>query len=105
MSTEALMRTQTDWLKEFRQNVPLSSQLKLSCGVPSGRVSSNLKHSNIHGPATVAGFGGTAATGVGPASALPGETRSHKSSVGSTLLPSKPRLVLDSSNNVQLVHV
>lgn len=100
MSTEALMRNQTDWLKEFRQTVPLSSQLKL--GGYSQTASSNLTLSQLRS-SSAPRVGTSATTG---ASVMNGETRSHlSSSTDSNLLPSKPRLVLDSSNNIQLLRL
>lgn len=74
--------------------MPLSSQLKLSGGVLPPTASSSFTPSHLHGNSTGTGVGAT-----------PGEANAKILSPGATLLPSKPRLVLDSSNNVQLVHV
>lgn len=106
VSTEELMRNQTDWLKEFRQNVPLSSQLKLTGGAHSSRTARTTPSAPAHShlrSTTGSGTGGTTAGGGAGASVM-GESHHHKLS-SSTLLPSKPKLMLDSSNSVQLVHV
>ena len=108
MSTEALMRNQTDWLKEFRQTVPLSSQLKLGAsGGYSQMASSNLTSSQLRRSSTAPRVGTSAIINdASVSSTMNGEARSHlPSSAGSNLLPSKPRLVLDSSSNVQLLRL
>ena len=107
MSTEALMRNQTDWLKEFRQTVPLSSQLKLGAsGGYSQTASSNLALSQLRSSSTAPRVGTSAINDASVSSTMNGETRSHlPSSAVSNLLPSKPRLVVDSSNNIQLLRL
>lgn len=83
-STEELVRNQTDWLKEFRQSVPLLSQLR-SVGGASGVTSSTLAPlpQPLHVPA-----------------------QSHTTQLGASFLASRrPRLILDSSDNIKLVHV
>ena len=79
-SMEELVRNQTDWLKEFRQTVPLSSQLRSNISsassVPPPPPPTTLHVAPVHG---------------------------HLGS--QSLLPSRPRLILDKSNNIQLVHL
>ena len=112
------MKTQTDWLKEFRQAVPLSSQLKLTGGArqtnghtmtaPSAIThSQHLHHGTTPGAGAGSGMGMGFGNGLGGTSV--GQSRQQRpppsSSSGSTLLPNKPKLVLDSGNGVQLVHI
>ena len=110
------MKNQTDWLKEFRQNVPLSSQLKLNGGAHQTNAHtrttlSALTHSqHLHNGT---GLGTGMGMGIGVGNALRGTSVGQSQqpqqrpppSSGSTLLPNKPKLVLESSNGVQLVHL
>lgn len=106
MSTEALMKNQTDWLKEFRQTVPLSSQLTLGASrAYSQTASSNLTSSQLRS-STAPRVCTSVINDASISSTMNGETLSHlPSSAGSNLLPTKPRLVLDSSNNIQLLRL
>lgn len=89
VSTEALLKTKTDWLRQFRETLPLSSQLNLSSGA---------RQSLLHGGS---GLGSTTAA-VNRSSTLTREPHSYKPPSGATLLPSKPKLTLDGSRNTQL---
>lgn len=91
-STEELVRSQTDWLKEFQQSVPPASQLRRAsagCLRPTSAPPSP-PSSSVY-PSARRREMSSVSTGLEPAS--------------SAALPRRPKLVLDDNNNIQLVHV
>lgn len=84
-STETLIKRQTDWLKEFKQNVPLSSQLRsrrITTFVPS-----------MPAPPLPASFSSSS------------EAAQETGGLGHLKLSAKPMLILDNRDKIQLVHV
>ena len=85
VSTEELLKNQTDWLKEFRQSVPLASRLQLGSNHTHTCTPST---SAPHHTPTVAGTVG-----------------GQQNMLSATLLPSKPKLTLDKSNKIRVIRV